>query len=112
MYRKTKKLGIPVSPEVASFAVCLEFYLESRGLDLLESWEGVPITDIVSQLRSKILELDPAKVNRANPRALFERAVILGCYCMMLCELAYQRSNEKKSAGVLFFPVTKERMKA
>jgi len=114
MYTKTKKLSIPVSPEIASFSVCLESYLEARGLDLLESWEGVPMKEIVRQLRDKVLQLDLDKLDQANPHALFEHVISMGCYVMILSELVYQKSgvdrNELQSIppSVLMLPTPKK----
>jgi hypothetical protein len=113
MYTKTKKLSIPVSPEIASFAVCLESYLESRGLDLLESWEGVPLEEVVHQLRDKIVQLDPDRLSRANPHALFEHAISMGCYVMMLSELVFQRSGIEREQlqsipSVMLLPALKK----
>lgn len=108
---KAKKLSIPVSPEVASFAVCLESYLASRGLDHCESWDGIPIESILKQLQAAISQLNVSRIGEARPRAIFERAIIIGCYAMMVSELAYQRNQTEKHA-LAFTGYPKDRIKA
>lgn len=115
MYTKTRKLSIPVSPEVASFSVCLESYLEARGLDLVESWEGIPLEELVKLLRDKVNQLELDKLDRANPHALFDHVISMGCFVMMMTELVYQKSGVEREQlqsippSVMLLPVAKKK---
>lgn len=91
MKTKTKVLEIPVSPEVAAFAVVMETKLQMEGLDMEESWQGFQPRDLLKQIRSKLGKLEGFDLEKADPHEIFSKAVALGCFAMMLAEKAATR---------------------
>lgn len=102
MYNKTKTLSYPVSPEVAAFAVVVEGRLVLEGYDQVESWEGIPVSKLMSQLEAKAKRL--AAADPGNATELFNKAVILGAFAMMIAEKA-ARSKETEGGSVVEFPM-------
>lgn len=87
MYKRMKTLSIPVSPEVAAFSVVMETKLQMEGYDHVQSWENIPLEDLVKQLNLKIRKLQEVDLSKANPHEVFTKAVVIGSLSMMLAEL-------------------------
>lgn len=83
---KTKELAIPVSVEVAAFAVCMEAKLRMEGFDDFEAWNRIPPERLMQQLERKIQALK----KNPNPSAeeIFTKSIIIGNIAMMLSEYA------------------------
>ena len=92
---KTKSLEVSVSPEVAAFSAAMELFLRSKGQDQAESWEAFPVGGIVRQLQNKLCSIDPEQVGAMPPHILFERAIQLGCYALMLAESVSRQQKEE-----------------
>lgn len=84
MYKKTRTLSVPVSPEVAAFAVVMEARLALEGYDEVEKWEGISTDKLMKQLEMKAKRL--AAADPTNATELFNKAVIIGNLAMMLAE--------------------------
>ena len=97
MYKKMKTLEVPVSPEVAAFAVVMETKLQMEGYDHVQSWEGIPLQQLAKQLAMKIHKLEAIDLEKADPHEVFTKAVVIGSLAMMLAELA---AKKKEGAGV------------
>lgn len=112
MYRKVKTLAIPVSPEVAAFAVVLETKLQMEGFDHAPTWEDIAQDRLVKQLKMKIDKL--TKMDLTDPHEVFQKAVVIGIVAMMLSEQTAKQvgstkpieaSPEEESLGTLLpFP--------
>ncbi len=84
MYKKTRTLSAPVSPEIAAFAVVMEARLVLEEFDQADSWDGVPIGSLMRSLEMKAKRL--ASVDPENPTELLNRAAIIGNLAMMIAE--------------------------
>lgn len=93
MYKKTRTLSVPVSPEVAAFAAVMEARLVLEGYDDVESWEGISIQKLQKQLESKAKRL--AAADPTNATELFNKAVIIGNLAMMIAEKAMVARQEQ-----------------
>lgn len=95
MYKKMKTLSIPVSPEIAAFAVVMETKLQMEGYDHVASWEGIPLEDLVKQLELKIRKLKALDLSKADPHEVFVKSVVIGSLAMMVAELSAQKQEVK-----------------
>lgn len=95
--KKVQKLSVPVSPEAAAFTVVVSQLLESKGLDCVATWEDLPMQVVIQELRSKLTILDNPRLDLVDPGAIFQQAVLIGAYAMILTELAQRK---KKAQGL------------
>lgn len=86
MYNKSRTLSVPVSPEVAAFAVVMEARLALEGYDEVEKWEGISTEKLMKQLEAKAKRL--AAADPTNATELFNKAVIIGNLAMMIADKA------------------------
>jgi hypothetical protein len=93
MYKKTKTLGEPVSPEIAAFSVVMENKLQREGFGDVGEWEGIPIPFLIRQLESKIRVLKGLDAD-ANPSEVFAKAAVIGTVAMMLAELTARKRKK------------------
>lgn len=92
---KTKSLVIPVSPEVAGFAIAMETKLQMEGYDQIEAWNGIPIEKLMAQLKVKAERLAAADPTQ---HGLFMKAVVVANLAMMIAEKTAQlRVSEASS---------------
>jgi S-formylglutathione hydrolase FrmB len=102
---KVRKLGLPVSPEVASFAVTMETFLRSQGKDNSESWLQVPTSSLIRQLGDKVKKLTELNLDEASPQELFSMCMLASCFLMMIAEQASKSRVEEKSRSSSHLPV-------
>lgn len=93
MYKKTKVLETPVSPEVAAFSVVMEAKLQMAGYDQVESWEGIPLPVLLQQIKAIVQRLGKEPLETGDVRKLFERFVELGSLSMMAAEMTIRRAE-------------------
>lgn len=93
MYKKTKTLGEPVSPEIAAFAVVLENKLQREGFGEAESWGDIPIPFLIRQLESKVRALKDLDADNC-PSEVFAKAAVIGTLSMLLAELVSRKRKK------------------
>ena len=96
MSRKTKRLQLAVSPEVAGFAVVMEAKLQVEGYDDITSWEKFSIEQLVALLRRKA---DRLAMPGSTAQERFTRAVVIGNLAMMIAEKAAQTDDTLELAA-------------
>lgn len=96
MYKKVTSLQVPVSPEVASFAVVMEAKLQMEGYDQVESWQAIPLEKLLAQLKVKTERL--AATDPSNPFELFTKSVVIGNLAMMIAEKSAQMRERAEEA--------------
>ena len=108
MPNKMKTLDIPVSPEVAAFAVVMEAKLQMEGYDQVESWKDIPLERLVAQMKTKVERL--AATDPKNAYEVFTKAVVLGNLAMMIAEKtalareAAETAAKEQGGTVVNFP--------
>lgn len=90
MYIQLGDSYVPVTPEVAAFAACMETKLRMDG-------KGVTPKDFSFEQLLKHLEHKVRTLKTTPPEDAFTKAVIIGIYAMMLADKA---SEEKGKTGL------------
>ncbi len=99
---KTNKLSVPVSCEIASFAVVMETKLQADGYGDPAAWKGIELAKIVRKMDDVVRRL--GATDPSDSKALFTRAVILGNLAMMVAEKSAsaeecRQASQPMSAG-------------